>query len=504
MGTLIHNISATTDAEYGVNILEVQPPSAFQGVSTNTVGFVGDYPWGPVDTITTITSPAEFFATFGPSQFGRLDTTFPALLAFLSKTFPGPVEVVRISATGQATAAQTFDDTGATASVDVTARFPGAQGNNITIAWTANADDAANRDATVAIGSTYSVLHKNVATPDGGLTVVDPGDPFVIFTPNVSGVNVPVAAAAAPLVTGADGTAVLGDYIGATTEGLKQFLDASARANVLFGAEIPSTLVDGWNSGLKAQLESTEDGTAVYSANVGLSRDDAITAVGTLRFDRFMFPFPRALIVNTFDPDRGTVEVDPNSFYAVAIAGTPPEKSPGGKPGSQFLRGIVEIVGDPISNDDYKLLNDSGIAPLFNSSGLQGHIIRRGVTTSLIGGETRMFRRTMTDFIGQSLAIIAEQFVEEPLDIDLANKALGPITSVEFGQWQTFLADLQNPTGVGGQRIREFSIDAFGANLQSNIDNGQWIVAVSVKLLSAQEEIILQLTSGEFVTITEL
>lgn len=504
MATLIHNISAITDARYGVNILEIQPPSAFQGVSTNTVGFVGDYPWGPVDTLTTITSPAEFFATFGPSEFGRLDTTFPALLAFLGKVFPGPVEVVRISPTGQATAAETFDDVGAVASVDVTARFPGAQGNNITIAWTANADDATERDATVAIGSTYSRLYKSVATAVSGLTVVDPGDPFVIFTPNGSGVNVPVAAAAAALTSGADGSAVIGDFLGTTTEGLKQFLDASANANVLFGAEIPAALVDGWNSGLKTQLEATKNGTAVYSADVGLSEADAITAVGTLRFDRFMFPFPRAKIVNTFDPDRGTVEIDPNSFYAVAIAATPPEKSPGGAPGAPSMRGIVEIVGDPISTTGLKLLNDSGIAPLFNSTGLQGHIIHRGVTASLVLGKTKMFRRTMTDFIGDSLALIAERFVEEPLDIDLANQALGPVTSIEFQQWKAFLADLQNPTGIGGQRIREFDLNAFDVNLQSNIDNGQWIVVVTVKLLSQQEEIILQLTSGEFVTITEL
>lgn len=501
MASLIHLISSITAAKYGVNILENRPPGEVQGESTNIVGSVADMPWGPVDTVTLITSPAELFDTFAPAVFGRLDITHPALLAYINKTFPASMKIVRTANTGQAVATFTFDDDDPLPSVRLDARHPGLLGNRVNGAWTVNADDPTARDLTITItGSAYSVLYENVATIVGAaLVVTDPGDPYAVAVG--LGDEVPAVIVATALAGGLDGTAVIGDYLGATGtgRGLEEYADQNVDVDVLFGAEVPQALVAGWNAGLKAFMDTNGKGFAVLSTDSTIiTTAAAIADVPSYRKDRLMYPWPRVKTVNTYDPARLEQVVDGNAFAAVAIASVPPEVSPGGAPGSEFLTGItgLEVTGALTANA-YASLNAAGIAPFFNSTANQGFIIHRGFTTSLISGEERIFRRRMTDFIMLSVAASAETFVGQILDLDLANKALGANTSIQVGMWEQFLAGL-----VTDGRIRGYEIDAFGANTQPNIDSGQWRVAVTVKLFSAQEELVFLTTIGERVQLS--
>ena len=501
MASLVHTITAITAALYGVNILEQTPAGDIQGTSTNVVGSVGDFPWGPEDTVTLITSPAELFDTFAPNAFGRLEQSFPALLAYINKTFPASMKIVRVAATGSAVATFIFQDDDPAASVDVAAAHPGLLGNSISVAWTVNAEDATARDATVSIGTAYSVTHPNVATIDGvDLVVTDPGDPFVTFTANVAGDEVPAAIAATALAGGLDGAAVIGDYLGTVGvgRGLEEYADANVDVDVIFGAEIPQALVASWNVGIRAWMVANIRAFGVLSTDSAIATvAAAIADVPTYRSDRLMYPWPRVKTVNTFDPNRAETVVDGNAFAAVAIASVLPEVSPGGAPGSAFLKGIsgLEITGG-LNSNAYKSLNDAGIAPFFNSTALEGFIIHRGFTTSIQAALRRIFRRRMTDFIMTSIGDASEVFVGTLLDLDLPNKALGDNTSIQKGRWDEFLTDL-----VTNNRIRGYTIDAFSANTQVNIDAGQWIVVISVKLISAQEELVFLANIGETVEL---
>ena len=121
MASLVHTILAITNAFYGVNILEVTPAGDIQGTSTNVVGSVADLPWGPEDGVTLITSPAELFSTFAPNEFGAQaqSVSHPALLAYINKTFPASMKVVRVAATGAAKASFDFQDDDPSDSVKV-------------------------------------------------------------------------------------------------------------------------------------------------------------------------------------------------------------------------------------------------------------------------------------------------------------------------------------------------------------------------------------------------
>lgn len=494
MGSLVNQITAITAAFYGVNILEQSPPGGVRGAGTGIVAIVANLPWGPVDTITEIASPAEFFSRFAPLVFGRLDTTYTALRAFIGKTFPSTIRVVRISPTSQATASRTFDDASSGDSVTVTARYPGALGNSITIAWTANADDATARDATVTIGSSYSVLYKRVATiVSAALVVTDPGDPYVSFAKASGATLVPAAIAATALTTGADGTAVAGEY----TSAVDLFAGASTQWNVGFVAEPESGLVDAINAHLKTFEDSNKRGMWVLCTVASQSVATAKTYAATYRSDRLMYCWPLVKTTNTFDPDKGEITVNGNSFAAVAIASVQPEQSPGGNPGARYLYGITGLEQDA-TTAQLKELGEAGITPWFMSDAHGGAILHDAVTTSLTAGLTQVFRRRMTDYIVKALGDYLQRFTGELLDVDLVNRRLGAVTAPEIGALKQFLGDLKT-----NSRIRDYSIDPFGANVQSNIDDGQFIILIAVHLYSVQRQIVLLAQIGETVQITE-
>lgn len=499
---LVRQISAVTAARYGVNILEEVPPAQVRGVGSNRVAVVGEFPWGPVEQATQI-SGAGLFDTFSPLEFG-VENLFPALRAFLNKDFPSVVQVVRVDPTGSATADFTFAGTGPADSVDVTARHSGVAGNQIQIAWVANVTTPANFDAVVTIGTRYRVRYENVAVPGTPITVNDPGDPFVTFT-RVGSANVVPTAVAEPgtaLTGGLDGTAIIGDY----SDAINVLADLNVDWSVGFVAEPPATLIDTINTALETFNTANNRGFLVLCTPAGQSVADAQTAAQGLPATRLMYPYPLVKTINGFDPNRGEITVMPNSFAAVAIASVPPEISPGGVSGAPFMRGITSLEdGASISDAEYEALNDAGVAPIFisrrvaNAIGGGGAIIRGAFTTSTATvDQARVFVRRMTDFIAQSIAETLVLYAERPLDIDLANRVLGPITGPELGAVRQFLTDLEDTN-----RIVFFELEEFSGNTQSDIDAGRWIIILRIKFFSMQEEIILRLQAGTTVVISE-
>lgn len=492
MGSLIHQIAQISDALYGVNILEDAPPAGIPGVGTNRVAVVANLPWGPATGVVSITTPAELFATFCPIPFGALND-YPAMKAFLNKTFPSTIKIARVAVTGAVAADFDFQDDDPDDSVTVTAKYPGALGNSITVAWTANADDATARDATVKIGTAYTATYRLVAQIVGSaLVVTDPGDPYVTFAAMAGADEVPAVIGDTALTSGADGTAIAGDY----SDAIERFADASVGWEVGFVAEPESALLAGVNTALKTYEDTHDAGIWVLCTPVAESSSTALTAAGSLRSDRLFKPWPRVKTINQYDPNRAETTVDGAAFAAVALASVDPEISPGGAPGAPYLRGITGIE-QAASLITLNALNAGGISPFFMSDANEGAILHNAVLTTLTPGQTRVFRRRMTDYIVQSIAAFLERYVGKLLDLNLATQSLGVVTGPEIAQVKQFLQDLQDTN-----RIAAFGVDPFSQNVQSNINNGVWIILIQVQLYSAQEKIVLRAQIGETVTVT--
>lgn len=508
-GTLIRQVSGASGIGYGVNIWELAPPKQVAGVSSNVVAMVADLPWGPVNSIQTITTPGEFWSTFYPNAFGggaKDSVLYPAILALLNKPIftRGGLKVVRIAATDQATSAFTFEDATTADSVTVTAKYPGLLGDQIKVAWSANADDAAKRDATVSIGADYSVLYEAVAEiVSAALVVNDPGDPYVTFAKAGSATAVPAAIAATSLAGGDDGTAVAADYVGTSSSivGIRQFYGSSVKVSVLFVAECPEALKAAVNTGLKAWCTDTDKGVAVLCTVDGQASADAITYMSSYRDDRLQYTWPRVKTVNFFDADAAETEVDGNAFAAALIANVDPWLSPGGAGKRQgttdLLAGITGLEDETASDATLAALNAAGIAPWFMSNKL-GAIMHRAVTTSITAGLTKLFRRRMTDFLLNSIAEFSEEFVETPLDVTLEDQSLGPNTSGYVGAITDFLEGQKQAV-----HLASYSVDAFSENTQPDIDAGRFTLAIAVKLISMMEEIVLKASIGETVTVSE-
>lgn len=503
MSSLITRIDYIEQAKYGVNILDKAQPSVVVGRGSNTIGKVGAYPWGPVNEPILCTSPEEFFNTFAPIEFAnRAD--YPSLLAMLGKTYPAPIYVVRIEPTDSETASYTFVDAGTPTpenSVVVTARYPGESGNLISVAWSANPTVAGNRDMTVTVTAggniTYQRIHRNVVVATG-LVVTDPNDPWVIVTPHADIEAVPAPIAATALAGGDDGTAVLADWTGGSSgfNGLRAFLDDNLGVDVIFGAEVPSSMAEDWNAALYPVVEAV-GAIAIYSTEEGMNRAAAIATAAANPSARAMQPWPKVYIRNTYLPVPETVLADGNAFQAVAVAGVNPFESPGSEPGARYLRGIVSLETG-VSKEDYELLYAGGVSAFRNSPAMGGYMIGGAVSTQTADpNKVQISRQRAFDFITGSVAEYMERFIGRLADINLTQRRLGPITQAQASAVEAFMASLVPAS------IEAYSVDWFSANTPQDLALNRFQVILSAKLYGVQDRIIIHANVGSTVTFEQ-
>ncbi len=504
---LTRTISRLGAAEYGVNILEDDPPGQVTGVSTNRVAIVGEFPWGPEST-PTLVDGASFFETFSPLEFQQ-ENNYPGVKAFMDKTFPGQVLVVRVPVASAAAATKTFDDVSSGDSVVVTAKYKGAVGSQIRVTWAANATTAANSDLTVKVlgsdGTTvmHQESYENVVVDNtGSITVTDPSDPFVTVTAAGSATDVPVAVADSALddTAGADGTVVIANY----STALDELADDAVEWDVVCGAEVPNSLIEDWNAALGTFMTANERGFAIASTPAGEAVATAVAAVASYRHDRIMRPWRRVVVINTFDPLRAQITVDGNVFAAIATASVDPEVSPGGANGAPFM-GQIKGLETAVSATDAELasLTAAGITPFgYNTAAFGGAFLRNARTTDITSEDKRrVFRRRMVDFIAESISNTLAKYAERPLDLNLTTGVLGPITRTEVGLIRAFMVGLSNDSRI--QTWAPSNLDPFGGNNQANIDAGQWILILRVKFNSMQEQTVLRLQAGTTVVVDE-
>jgi len=495
MASLVRNITSEAGIGYGVNVWELVPPGQIRPGGTVVVAVIGDFPWGPTNTLTEVNTVGEFLNTFCPPAFNAAGT-YSAMDALLNKSFPAGMLVGRIvpSSVAQATAAKTYQDNDPANSVTVTAKYPGALGNSISIAWTENADDATARDATVTIGTLYSATYTAVATMSGGsLVVTDPGDPYVIFTKHASGDEVPAVAAASALTGGADGTAVAGDYVGSSSSnvGIRLLYAEAWSPDVTFVAACPSGLIDTVNTGLEAFYNDEHKGVVVLSTPASQSEATAKTYVASYRGDGIVYAYPRVKCVDAYDSTMPTITVDPNAFVAALIAATAPWISPGGpRASAAALSGVVGLENEGISRGGYDALKTKGILTLRMRNG--SCMVSGGVTTSITSGLEKIRRRRTTDYLQRAIATRIEEYVETPFDGIFADQALGPNTSALIGEITSFLTN-----EVDKKHIASFTVDPWGSATELDLEAGIWTIAISVRTFSDMDSIVLKFNVGD-------
>lgn len=496
MGSLVRTVLSAASAAYGINFFDVAPPAGAVGVQSKYAGIVGDFPWGPQNVVTTCYSMQEVLSAFCPTDFNAL-ATYPAMRAFLNKTFPGPILVNRIAATGALAAVRSYTVTGGT--IVGTAAYVGALGNSITATWAAASDAVStSRNLTIAVGTTYSALYENVTLT----TITSLGDRYMTWTKGTSPSVLPAAAVAATTTNaGSDGAAVAGDFVGSASSnvGIRKFYASNVNADVLFVAECPASLIDAVNTGLKAYAdEAGKLGIAVACSVASQLASAANTYVGTYRStqSKLVYAWPRVKTTDAYTSTFPQITVDGNAFLAVATLSVDAWKSPEGSVGAPYLTAISGLETDDSSDSAYAALNVAGISGFFIEDTL-GPMIRGAVTTNIVSGQTDIIRSMYRNYLSKQVAAYAIHYVGVPCDVSLTAQTLGENTSGFYAAVKGFLANEQERGRING-----YSVDPFGSSTQAEIDAGIWTVAIAVDTFAPLRMMIIKTQIGSTVVIS--
>lgn len=117
--------------------------------------------------------------------------------------------------------------------------------------------------------------------------------------------------------------------------------------------------------------------------------------------------------------------------------------------------------------------------------------IQSSVTSSLTSGERDENRRVMADFVEINLANLMRPYIKEPLTDDLKE--------TETGQCEAFLQLLKDAS-----RIEDFQVDPFSLNTPQMLEQGIFVMKVSVRMIAIQKAIVLSVSVGPNVTIQPL
>lgn len=229
--------------------------------------------------------------------------------------------------------------------------------------------------------------------------------------------------------------------------------------------------------------------------------------VGTYRHERLVYAFPgvcmyvpqiavRGLGGGAGFTADGIIDVHYDSWEVSTCSQLNPEENPGQKTDTQAAILGVER-GNPDVQDmgieDYKSFKANGIAA-FRRNGAD-NFIQSGITSSIVSGTTNINRRRMADFIQDSLSIVVNEYTKKLSSIQRRAESLGVVDG--------FLAQLKNVAQPANARIDSYSIDGKSGNTAQTLGLGIFRMIVTVKTLASMDVIVLDVSVGETVVITE-
>jgi len=382
-----------------------QPSSGNLSNGPELVGIVGEFPWGPADTLLEFSSGQELLDQLvaGYSDPGA----YAGWRALSGKTFGGPLRIVRAkAAAGAVNAFRTIADTvGPTDAVDLTAKYHGVAGNEVTTLWT---NQGANFDLTITFGTIVETF-EGVSFDAAGMTFIMVNSALVDAVLNVAGgVNPPTDVAAVALATGADGTLVDLDYTGSDSvaKGLR-VLRGMEDGGFAFVAEYTSAAVITellLHAAVKRNIVGAQaDISDVLATN--------IAAAGALADERLRLFVHRAqqLVEGT------EYTVDLTAFYASVFSAIAPNLSVAERQWRNPY--LTPILGVPAGNDLIRnnwILADNAGGIMLEKLKTGGFKFHMDITSDPTDGATSSIRRRMHDFVNEETGVALEQFLNKP------------------------------------------------------------------------------------------
>lgn len=495
----------------GVFLQRVAAQAATRGRTALTVGIIGAMPWGTAETWVEPDSMSDLIESFAP--FGYAESLTDAL------GLPwGGLKLWNVRGTTPGAGQVTLDDATTADSLTIIAKYDGADGNRIKYAVTANASVATSRDVRIYVEAPDgTIVHDEtyLAVQVSSGAVTDPGDPFVDMEA-ASGASAPAAAASGTLSGGSNGTIAAADYTAAITAALA----SDSGIDILVCVGVDTSLITSLRAAIYAMAADIHAAgkVCILPTPAAESRSTAITNIASYRHRALRACYPRVIRSFTY-AHRGysvasTATVDGAATLANIIQKVGPTAAAfqaaaaNGAPGAtQSIIGL-ESGYSTITRANADSLMAAGINPWWKSSAYGVYVPFCGVTTYLLSSvPVRDHEERYYQYISSAIGRVAEAFIGNPLDVDLANRRLGSNTAalrasiVAFLQEETAAGRMVAGINADGSSSPAFLFDSFGSATPTNLANGRWDIVVAYRQTPNAELMVIRFNAGTSVNI---
>lgn len=284
------------------------------------------------------------------------------------------------------------------------------------------------------------------------------------------------------------------DPNGSKNAAIQANISVCARRSVATVTKGRQNAIDASSSGLygrkfvtRAPLSTTDPSVAV--ADVALYRSDRLIYT----WPGWQVIIPEIATVGAaaggigFN-DTGLLTVGADAPLATCMAILPPEENPAQATGriEQFF--ALQDIGRSLTIDDYKALKRGGIcAP--NRDPDEGSAYQSGITSSLTAGRTNIRRRSMADFIQDSLAIIAKPYSKK---LQTSARKDGLLSA-----YDSFLSGLLSRNAPEAARIGDYAVDGVTPNTPQRQALGLFWTDVQVRTIPDFASIVIQTEVGD-------
>ena len=493
-------ITSTTLAKrHGVYAIERTPPATVRATGSSTSALIGQFPWGPSQTLFTPTDMNNLLSTFAPAGMTRTGSGY---LSIIRKGWP-LLKVVRVEGATAVIASAILNKTGPTPMLTLTLKYPGTAGNSVTATVAAPSDGNVNH-----FNLTISVTGQTGTTTDFFQNLDYSGtatDSTPDFTKTLLIGSITKTASGVPLngtttfSSGTDGTIASGDYVGtqgAADKGVAK-LEGDRTIDHLFADDPGNSLRSAVNAGLQAHADYMSDRVAYINGPTGQTQSVAQTDVANYRSLRVVYADPWVYINNDVD---GTKTLVPSACFAASVAAQlAPSTSIAWKSTEvqTMLQGIVDLEFD--RGEAASLNTDAGICTFIREVN-GGYTIEAGVNTDnpVAPSKGTLTRTRMGHYIARSITTSLRTSVDSP-NVPLNQQ--DEITAVE-----DFMAGLKAAKNTDPNHLPHvldyFMNDVNAANSFSDLQAGNFTIPLDVTISASQAKIFLSLNYGETVKVS--
>lgn len=491
----------------GVYIDERKPPGKIRGIGNDLVCCIGEFEWGPVDAISSVSNTREFQRVFGGIGPDAAGASYQGYIALLNKQF-GRLRIIRVSNGTQAKATRNLNDTSTPTPIAVItcdALYPGVFGNKLSVTVSAASNgNAAHFNLTVLLNGASAEVHRNLDLAGVAVGAALPIESdYIKPLKAAAGNGRPANVTNQALSTGSDGTFADADYTGGPSNAKGMRLLFGTDATNIRWVFVAERTNDTLNAALRDLCDQTKTKIALIAGPKTQTKALALTDVVDYRSDRMVYVYPW---VETYVPDLDAIaEVNPVSFAAAALSSLAPGIDPAGVNAEPFLSGIRGIRDKTLDRADYVSFNEQGIMALQFTAERQRYSFRSGRTTSLDPALQMILRRTMADYLQESLAAALAFYQNRPLTRSTKIEIQAAIA--DFLDQQIVLGLLPGARDLefgDGTKLRPYEVDIDSLNTPQGESQGLFIVLLRVRIFASIRFLVLRTEIGEAVEITAL